>query len=113
MSFWTPIIEAMSLRIYWQFYKDIFLFVLGFSVVSSLIFGVIWGFVIHAFVALIFGFIAFNFFKKEEFYFYFNKGITRWMLFRTSFFINLIVGIPIYLSFGLLFYLISGGFKII
>ncbi|MGJ8666329.1 MAG: hypothetical protein ACSHW7_08190 [Patiriisocius sp.] len=92
------------MRPYWQFYKDIFLFVAGFSFVGVIAFGVFWGFFFFISLGLLFGFYAFQFFKKNEFYSYNNLGITKWKLYRASFAINLLIGLPV---FSLLFILIS------
>ena len=35
----------MPIRAYWQFYKSIFPFVVGFSIIGILYLGLIWGFV--------------------------------------------------------------------
>jgi len=83
-------------RAYWQFYKTIFPFIIAFSILSMLYLGLIWGFLLFATIGLSIGFFGFRTFYNDQFYFYFNLGITKWKLFKASFLINLLVGIPIF-----------------
>ncbi|GEQ85930.1 hypothetical protein ULMS_14380 [Patiriisocius marinistellae] len=92
------------MRPYWQFYKDIFLFIVGFSLLGVIAFGVFWGFFFFISFGLIFGFYAFHYFKENELYSYYNLGIKKRELYRAAFFINLLIGLP---AFSILFILIS------
>jgi len=80
------------MRAYWQFYKSIFPFIAGFSILCILFSGLVWGFVLFATISLLFGFMGFRFFYNDEYYFYYNLGITKWRLLKVSFIINLTVG---------------------
>ncbi len=86
----------MAIRAYWQFYKTIFPFIAAFSILSMLYVGLLWGFVLFLTIGLLFGFIGFRTFYNDQFYFYFNLGITKWKLFKVSFIINILVGIPVF-----------------
>tara|TARA_R110002072_G_scaffold23949_2_gene81977 strand:+ start:90597 stop:90908 length:312 start_codon:yes stop_codon:yes gene_type:complete len=85
----------MNIRAYWQFYKEVLPFILVFTLLSKIIFGNISAMVVFLLVGVVIGFLAFSLLKKEQFYFYYNLGITKWKLFKTVFVINLIVGSPI------------------
>ncbi|SRX75043.1 hypothetical protein AEQU3_02031 [Aequorivita antarctica] len=83
-------------RAYWQFYKTIFPFIVSFSILSMLYVGLFWGFVLFVSIGLLFGFIGFRTFYNNQFYFYFNLGLTKWKLFKVSFVMNILVGIPVF-----------------
>lgn len=98
----------MNFRPYWQFYKAIFPFVLGTGLLAVGIFGVYWGYALFCTLGLFFGFIGFKNFRKDEYYTYYNLGITKFKLLKTSFIINLLVGVPIFVVFLALFLVIFG-----
>jgi len=103
----------MQLRAYWQFYKDIFPFIAAFALLGVAIWGVAIAFVLFLSVGFLVGFIGFNSFKKEQYYFYYNLGITRWKLFKVCFLINIIIGIPIFIILLTFFILFFGRLTII
>ena len=86
----------MLRRAYWQFYKSIFPFIAIFSILVVMYVGLAWGFVLFATIGLLFGFIGFWFFYNDQFYFYYNLGLSKKRLFLSSFFINILVGVPIF-----------------
>lgn len=87
---------TMNLRALWQFYKTIFPFVMAFAIVSVIALGVFWGFILFCTLGLWFGIVGFSTFRKGEYYFYYNLGLTKWKLIKASFFFNLLVGVPIF-----------------
>jgi len=102
----------MPIRAYWQYYKDLAPFVFAFSIISVALTGVIWGFALHATLGIIFGLIGFSTFKKEEYYFYYNMGLTRKKLTATAFVINILLGLPFFTILLLFFLLVFGGTSI-
>lgn len=102
----------MPIRAYWQFYKSIFPFVVGFSLIGIVYLGLIWGFVFFATVSLFFGFYGFRIFYNKQFYFYYNLGLTKTKLFLASFVINLLIGLPVFSIFIVIFHLVFGNFSI-
>ncbi len=86
----------MNLRAHWQFYRSIFPFCASFGFVAKLAVGLFGGFQVYETMVLMFGFQGFNSFRKGEIYFYYNLGLTKWQLYRTSFMLNLIIGIPLF-----------------
>lgn len=74
--------------------------------------GLIWGFIFFATISLLFGFIGFQVFYKDQYYFYFNLGISKWKLLMTSFIINLFVGIPAFSILIILIFFMFGNIQI-
>ncbi len=66
------------------------------------LFGIAAAFLIFTTLGIFIGFLVFELLKKEEYYFYYNSGITKWKLFKAVFLINLIIGAPIVLIFLLI-----------
>src|SRR5690554_1111451 len=102
----------MLYRAHWQFYKTIFPFITAFSIMGIAFIGLFWGFVIFATIGLPFGFLGFRFFYNNQYYFYFNLGLTKWKLFGISFFINLLIGIPIFSVLIIIINFIFGDFQL-
>ncbi|RDK87152.1 hypothetical protein [Marinirhabdus gelatinilytica] len=103
----------MSIRPYWQFYKAVFPFVMATGLVALALFGVVWGYFLFCTLGLVIGVVGFKNFRKNELYTYYNLGITKLKLFKISFAINLIIGLPIFLVFLSLFLLLFGKTSII
>ncbi len=87
-------------RAYWQFYKTIVPFISVFAIICSLFGGLLWASLLFLIIGPFIGMLGFNVFYKNQFYFYFNLGITKTSLLKTSFIINFLIGIPV---LGLLF----------
>tara|TARA_R100000935_G_scaffold55682_2_gene85941 strand:- start:31447 stop:31710 length:264 start_codon:yes stop_codon:yes gene_type:complete len=82
--------------------------VIATGLIAMGIFGVYWGYFLFCTLGVVIGYLGFANFRKGEFYSYYNLGITKWKLLKTSFIINLLVGLPIFLVFLALFLLIFG-----
>ena len=87
----------MPIRAYLQFYKDVILYILIFTFISMALFGMVAAFLIFITIGIFIGFLVFELLKKEQYYFYYNLGISKWELFKAVFLINLIIGTPIVL----------------
>lgn len=83
-------------RAYWHFYKSIFPFIAAFSFVCIAFGGLLWAQILFASLGPFIGMIGFKIVYKEQFYFYYNLGITRLKLLGISFLINLLLGIPVF-----------------
>lgn len=83
-------------RAYWQFYKSIFPFIAAFSLVCITFGGLLWALLLFASIGPFIGMLGFRIIYKEQFYFYYNLGITRLKLMGVSFLINLLLAIPIF-----------------
>jgi len=102
----------MNIRPYWQYYKDIFPFIAGFGMICCIATSVLWGFGLFCTLGVLFGFFGFQVFKNDQYYFYYNLGITKWKLLKVSFIINLLVGVPIFSFLLISFYFFFGSFTI-
>ena len=98
----------MLIRAYWNFYKELLTFIAAFAVLSILLFGMLWGYLLFITVGLAIGFLGFEVFYKEQYYFYFNLGLTRKKLLIVSFCVNAILGLPILGLLSLLIQLLFG-----
>jgi hypothetical protein len=103
----------MPTRAYWQFYKEIIPFILIFTVICKIIFGAVTGVFVFLTFGIFIGFLAFWLLKKDEFYFYYNIGLTKWKLFKGVFLINLVVGTPIIVLVLIIISLLFGDSSII
>ena len=103
----------MNLRPYWQFYKSIFPFAIVFGILILATMGALWGYLLFGLLGVPIGMIGFQSFRNNEYYFYQNLGLTKLRLAKVSFFINLIVGLPIFVLALLLFLLFFGQTSII
>ncbi len=99
-------------RAYLQFYKMIFPFVAAFSIICIAFFGLFLSFLLFAIVGPAIGMLSFKIFYKDQFYFYYNLGITLSKLMGVSFLINLFLGIPIYSIIILILSFFLGSFTI-
>jgi len=106
----TLILEGMYLRAYWRFYKEILPFVAAFGIICGFLFGFIWGYLLFISLGILVGFVGFNAFNKNQYYFYYNLGITQWKLLKTSFVINCITGLAAFSFLQLLSFIILGSF---
>ena len=84
----------MNYRAYWQFYKSCFPFIVTAALVCA-VFGIIPAIVVLFTIANGIGFLAFSLLKPQEFYFYYNLGISKVQLFISCCLLNLVVAIPI------------------
>ncbi|MEL7122673.1 MAG: hypothetical protein AAFO07_24715 [Bacteroidota bacterium] len=79
----------------WKYYLDSTIFNLLFSILVALFFGFFWGIILFASFGLIIGTICFAYFKKKEYYFYYNLGHTKKELILNNFKINMLIAIPL------------------
>jgi len=103
----------MLIRAYWQFYKDLLPFIFAFTMLSKIIFGSITALLMFLTLGIFIGFLAFYLLKKDQFYFYYNLGITKLKLLKVVFLINLIIGTPIIILVLLLTSILFGDTSII
>ena len=100
----------MLIRAYWQFYKEVLPYMLAFGLLCAFIFGLIWGYILYVLLGTFVGFFGFQTFKKNQFYFYFNLGITKWKLFNRVFMVNGVFGILALIVSKLIISLFLGSF---
>jgi hypothetical protein len=106
-------ISKLPTRALWNFYKDILLYIVAFTLLSKIVFGNLTAVLIFITIGVFIGFLAFYLLKKQEFYFYHNLGFTKWKLFKVVFLINLFVGTPIVIIVLTVATMLFGDFNII
>jgi len=89
-----------------KYYVDVSLYNLGASFIVSLYGSILWGLFIYCTIGVGIGLLCFQYFKKKEYYFYYNLGWTRWQLAAWVGGLNIIIAIPILLISALLLWLI-------
>ena len=71
------------------------------SIVIGAFAGAVYGFIVFCSIGILFGSLAFNYFKSSEYYLYQNLGYTKGLLLKKVFIRNLAIAIPILLLFSL------------
>ena len=70
----------MNYRALFKYAFDINVFNVAFSIIVALILGMLWGIISFATIGLLIGYIGFNSFKKNEYYTYYNLGLSKTQL---------------------------------
>jgi hypothetical protein len=84
----------------WKYFIDVNIYNVIFSLIIAAYAGVFWFFLTFASFGTIVGVLSFTYFKKQEYYFYYNLGYTRRRLIFQSWLINVSIafaGIAVYL----------------
>jgi hypothetical protein len=89
-----------------KYYTDVSLYSLGVSVIASLYTSILWGFFLFCTLGVGIGLLCFQYFKKNEYYFYYNLGWTKWRLALLVVGINTVIAIPILFISALFLWLI-------
>ncbi len=89
-----------------KYYTDVSLYNLGASVIVSLYTSILWGLFTFCTLGVGIGWLCFQYFKKNEYYFYYNLGWTKWRLISFVVVINMVIAIPILLISTLFLWLI-------
>ncbi|WP_149272977.1 hypothetical protein [Pareuzebyella sediminis] len=76
------------LDIYLNYYKYILIYNLTFSAAIGLVLGALWGAFTFATLGLIIGIVAYDMLHKNQYYFFYNLGITKRKLILKVFLIN-------------------------
>lgn len=100
------------MRPYWQLYRSVFPFIISTGLLCTLFSGILWGYLLYCTFGVFIGYLGFQAFRKDEYFFYYNLGLPKVKLWMRVLAINAVVGIPVYLVWGLLFFLIYGGTRI-
>ena len=64
-------------KIIWKYFLDINLFNLSFCLIFAFVFGILWSIFLFATFGIIVGYLGFKTFKSNEYYSYYNLGITK------------------------------------
>lgn len=83
------------MMVFWVYYKTVNLFNLIACILLAFISGLIWFPVLFCTVGLAIGFFAYNFYFKDQYYFYHNLGYTKKKLMVMMLVINAVIAIPL------------------
>lgn len=92
----------MNQAAFLKFYRDFNLYNGVFSVISGVYFGIISGLLIFCTFGILIGYLGFNFFRKNEYYLYYNLGLSKQYLLKKVFLLNLLLALPLMLIFSFL-----------
>ena len=85
----------MNSRVLWKYYLDVNLYNFIFSLIFSLTSGIYWGLIIFCSIGIFIGELGYKYFKKNEYYMYYNLGFTKFKLLKNVWVLNLILSISI------------------
>ena len=71
-----------------KYFIDVNFFNIIFSVTIWFITNLLWALIIFMSIGIIIGIVAFNSFKSNEYFTYYNLGLTKYKLIRTVFILN-------------------------
>jgi hypothetical protein len=80
-----------------KYYLDLTRYNLGFSVFIGLLLGVNGGVVTFGTFGMLVGLISYRYFQKDQYYFYYNIGITKMGLISVTWLVNMVIATLIYL----------------
>tara|TARA_R110000868_G_scaffold5558_3_gene33246 strand:+ start:2343 stop:2624 length:282 start_codon:yes stop_codon:yes gene_type:complete len=81
----------------WKYFLDINTFNAPFSLIFGLIFGIMWSVIIFSSFGILFGYLGFQTFKKNEYYAYYNLGFTKINLIKKVWLMNMAISSLIFL----------------
>ena len=74
-----------------KYYFDTSIYNIGFSFLVGLFFGFTWGIIMYPTFGSLIGLICFSYFRKNEYYFYYNLGYNKRHLTVTIWIINTLI----------------------
>ena len=87
----------MNQSAFWKYYRDYNFFNLSFSVLSGVFFGATSGLLIFLSFGMAIGYLGYNFFRKDEYYLYYNLGYRKSLLIKKVWIWNLVFMGPVLL----------------
>lgn len=92
----------MNLRAFWKYYLDLNLYNLVFSLFFLMTSGPGWALFVFCSFGIFASLLGFRYFKRNEYYMYYNLGITRTKLILKVWLLNIVIAAPVYLIILLL-----------
>ena len=74
-----------------KYYSDLTRYNLGFSILIGLIRGVNAGIITFGTFGMLVGLICYRYFQNNQYYFYYNLGLTKMNLFSVTWVVNFII----------------------
>lgn len=82
-----------------QYFLDINMFNVPFSLIFGLVFGILWSAIIFSSFGIVIGYLGYQTFKKNEYYIYYNLGFTKAYLIKKVWLINMSISSLIFLVY--------------
>lgn len=95
----------MNQNAFWKYYRDFNFYNLVFSVISGIYFGLLSGLLIFFTFGMFIGYLGYNYFRKDEYYLYYNLGFSKRFLLKKVLIWHLIFASPVFLAAILIFFL--------
>lgn len=87
----------MNENAFWKYYRDFNLYNLVFSAISGIYFGLFNGLFNFLTFGMFIGYLGYNYFRRDEYYLYYNLGFTKRSLVKKVWICNLIIAGPVIL----------------
>ncbi len=87
----------MNQNAFWKFFRDFNFYNLLFSALNAVVFGVISGILVFLSFGMLIGYLGFNYFRKDEYFLYYNLGFSKSFLIRKVWICNLLFAGPLLL----------------
>lgn len=84
-------LQYMLNKVVLKYFLDLTLFNLPFSLILGFIGGLFWGIISFASFGFLISLLLFNFFKKNQYYAYYNLGYTKLHLAKKVWFLNVCI----------------------
>lgn len=91
----------MNQRLFLKFYRDFNIWNLIFSVIAGIYPGVFSGLLIFCSFGMLIGLIGFRYFRNNEYYIYYNLGVTKLSLLKKVWLVNVALSVPVLLILSL------------
>ncbi len=82
-----------------KYFLDINMFNLPFCFIFGMISGIIWSIIFFSTFGILFGYIGYQTFKKNQYYAYYNLGFTKIKLLKTVWLFNTIISLLVLLIY--------------
>lgn len=87
----------MNQNAFWKYYRDFNFYNLVFSVINAIYFGLLNALLVFLSFGMLIGYLGYNYFRKNEYYLYYNLGFTKRFLLKKVWIVNLIFAGPVLL----------------
>ncbi|GGX30161.1 hypothetical protein GCM10007384_34080 [Aquimarina muelleri] len=95
----TIIIKRMYNKAIWKYFWDINVFNIPFSLIIGLISGLLWSIIIFSSLGIVIGYLGYKTFKNNQYYVYYNLGLTKTSLLKKVWLLNMIISFLLFLIY--------------
>ena len=89
--------QLITKSCFWKYYWDVTVYNLIFSLAVAIFHSWLWAFIVFGSYGIVIGLLAFGFLKNNEYYLYYNLGLTKRKLATSVLLINLMITAPIFI----------------